>query len=213
MDPEHDAITSSGESAEFLLGQYAAVRAEILQLMSANESRTFTAFGVSATIWAGLAVTIGNPPRTPGVAFILPIPLLLVAWNTHVMHSRRVANLGSFLSASTRYHFGNVGDWETEVSVFARRSNIRMSSRLPVGLIYWFASVTTICVGITVALIAKRSAGWRALDLVLCGALSLGTLVSLARLQRAHDSYAAARSQFDEYWNKRFYRADESPHS
>jgi hypothetical protein len=189
---------------EFLAAQYGALRSEILQLMQANENRTFNALSVAATIWAVLAALLGDGRGIPGVSFLMPLPILVLAFNTHLVHGRRVANLGSYLSAVTRAEFDGVKDWETEVGVFARSSNPVMSSSVSVATIYWFATATSTAVAFVVALTTERTPGWRSLDLLLTSAVALAAVLAVLRIHRGVKSYATSREEFDAYWTRRF---------
>jgi hypothetical protein len=196
------AANAAADGGSFLVAQYEALRAEILMLMSANEARTFAALGFAATVWAALAALLGNAREVPGAAFLAPLPVLLHAFNNHIVYSRRVANLGSFLAAMAQRHFAGVLNWESEVGRFARTSGIRMSSRLPIAAVYWFAVLFGAAAAIVRAAIAN-SAGPRPGDLAISIAVSALAVLAQVQIHRGYSDFATAREQFDRYWSSR----------
>lgn len=208
-DSQPSPPTAADErSFDFFLVQYSALREEIMALMVANESRTFTAFGLAATLWAVLASLIGDGREIAGLAFLLPVPLLLLAFNTHTVNGRRVANIGSYLAHCSTTYARMPGNWEAEIAIFAReQTELQMSSRIPMRILNWVALLASTATAVAVATFGEfgtKNPSWRAADIVASFLLGVGLAAVVVRIQSGHLKFAALRSQLDSYWATRF---------
>jgi hypothetical protein len=205
--------------------QFTALRAEILQLMEANEKRVFAACGFATASWGALVSLLSAGIPVPGIAFLAPTAVLILALNIHITHGRRVANIGSFLAHAVAVIAPDIPNWEQEVGVFANSSGIRMSSRVSILSIYISVAMVG-CVGAIVPPISRalskgngqykipssiQQISWIDVDLV--ATCSLSILVVLVLISSAMDyrSYAVLRQNLDNYWRARFNGARSLP--
>lgn len=195
-----------------LCKQYDCLRGEIMYFMAANERRVFGALGVVVTAMGILVSALAAKIEVPGVAFILPLLIMIHALNIHIIYSRRVANIGSFISHHVSSVLPELPNWEKEVGEFAINTDINMSSRVSVILVYSVVVLLGCFGGVFAPLWRAQEAQFLALWHKI-GSFILATLVLhwLYITAKEYRNYEKTRIQFDKYWSDRFAHLDVKP--
>lgn len=210
------ADKSDVNSTDFFIAQYNTLRAEILYLMDSNEKRIFTACGFVSALWTILATLIAAKISVPAFAVILPSLILILALKTHITHSLRVSNIGSFLGYSTQGNASGIANWELEIAKFAKDSGVSLSAGISSVTIYIFMIAISCAAGISLlvyrtfqlpdVLTDKKYIFFNALglDAAISVTLVVFMIFSTFAILRNRKDYSAGRQLFDKYWKQIF---------